>query len=121
MTTYRAMARRTMELVDGYLRRRRTSEEIALDDPAPAGGKRLVADLPFTRDELEAAARDGMIETLDDLLTHRIGVTLVAPDAVREHAVDWAKIVAPIVGWDASRATREADDARARAQNFAAP
>jgi len=121
MTTYQAMARRTMDLVDRNIGRRRASEEAPLDDPLPPSGKRLVSDAPFTRGELEAAARDGMVETLDDLLTQRVGITLVAPDAVREHARDWAKVVAPILGWDESRVARETEDVRTRAARFAPP
>ena len=121
MTTYQAMARRTMDLVDREIGRRRASEEVALDDPLPPSGTRLVSDAPFTRGELEAAARHGMVETLDDLLTQRVGITLVAPDAVREHAREWAKVVAPILGWDESRAARETEDVRARAARFAPP
>jgi glycerol-3-phosphate dehydrogenase len=121
MTTYRAMARRTMDLVDRHVGRRRASEDVPLSDPLPTTGRRLVADAPFTRGELEAAARDGMVETLDDLLTQRLGITLVAPDAVREHAREWARIVAPILGWDETRVAREAEDVRERATRFAPP
>ena len=62
-----------------------------------------------------------MVETLDDLLAQRVGITLVAPDAVREHARDWAKVVAPILGWDESRVARETEDVRTRAARFAPP
>jgi len=121
MTTYQAMARRTLDLVDAQSGRRRTAESAALEDPLPPGGPRLVDDAPFTRRELERAARDGMVETLDDLLTQRVGITLVAPDAVREHAAKWATLVAPTLGWDDARASREAADVRARAARFAPP
>src|SRR5207249_2561205 len=43
MTTYQAMARRTMDLVDRNIGRRRASEEAPLDDPLPPSGKRLVS------------------------------------------------------------------------------
>ena len=121
MTTYRAMARRVMDIADAQRGRRRATEDVTLEDPLPPSGKRLIPDAPFTRGELEAAARDGMVETLDDLLTQRVGITLVAPDAVREHAHEWAKVVASLLGWHDARAAREAEHARVSAARFIAP
>ena len=121
MTTYQAMARRAMDAVDSQLGERRRAEAISLVDPLPASGASLAPDLPFTYGQLETAARDGMVGSLDDLITQRVGITLVAPDAVREHAATWAARVAPILGWDAARIADEVDDVRARTARFTPP
>ena len=114
LTTYRAMARRALDALDVPQRR----QEVHLADPLPATGARLVSDLPYTRDQLETGARIGLVRHLDDLLTHRLGITLLAPDAVMTHADEWARLVAPLVGWSEADAMREAEHARSRARTF---
>ena len=118
MTTFQAMARRAVDAVDAYLGQKRSAPPVTLTDPLPQTGVRLAPDVPFTWDQLETAARDGMVETLDDLLTQRVGITLVAPDLVRAQADAFAQRIAPIVGWDEARIAREATETRARAKRF---
>jgi glycerol-3-phosphate dehydrogenase len=83
----------------------------ALADPArggdPALAARLTGALPYTGAELAYAVREEWACTLADLLVRRTPLAYETRDAGRAAARRAAAIVAPALGWDAARVTRE--------------
>jgi len=74
----------------------------------PDLGRPLVAGLPYLRAEAVHAARAEMAHTLDDVLSRRTRSLLLARDASAAAAADVARLLAPELGWSASRAAEEA-------------
>jgi glycerol-3-phosphate dehydrogenase len=75
------------------------------DDPSL--GKPLVPGLPYLRAEAVYAARHEMVVTLDDLLSRRTRGLLYDRDASVRAAREVAQLIAPELGWDASRVEHE--------------
>jgi glycerol-3-phosphate dehydrogenase len=121
LTTFRAIGRRVLDIVDERLGRPPQRTAVALVDPLPIDGLALAPDLPFTQEQLIAGARLGMVATLDDLLTHRLGITLVAPDSVIAHASEWAQLAGAELGWSPTTVEREAAAATRQAHDLVAP
>lgn len=74
----------------------------------PDLGRPLVAGLPYLRAEAVHAVRAEMARTLDDVLSRRTRSLLLARDASAAAAADVARLLAPELGWSASRAAEEA-------------
>jgi glycerol-3-phosphate dehydrogenase len=47
------------------------------------------------------------VVTLDDVLTRRLGMSLVRPDEAAANARGWAAEIAPILGWSAEECDRQ--------------
>lgn len=123
LTTYRRMAEDTVDAVMSRLGRRarcrtkrwrlfghdgRREREIdAMIAAEPELGEPLVPGLPYTRAEAVYAARHEMVDTLDDVLSRRTRALLFDRDASRRAAPSVAALIAPILGWDDARVTRE--------------
>jgi glycerol-3-phosphate dehydrogenase len=86
---------------------------LALLREDPSWREPLVPGLPYLRAEAIYAARHEMATTLDDVLSRRTRARLLARDASRAAAADVARLLAPELGWDDARVTREADEYRA--------
>jgi glycerol-3-phosphate dehydrogenase len=82
---------------------------LALIREDPAWREALVPGLPYVRAEAIHAARHEMARTLDDLLSRRTRSRLLARDASRAAADDVARLVAPELGWDATRIRHEVE------------
>jgi glycerol-3-phosphate dehydrogenase len=73
----------------------------------PSLGKPLVPGLPYLRAEAVYSARHEMVVTLDDLLSRRTRGLLYDRDASVRAAREVAQLIAPELGWDASRVEHE--------------
>ncbi|NCX18381.1 MAG: glycerol-3-phosphate dehydrogenase/oxidase, partial [Acidimicrobiia bacterium] len=73
----------------------------------PSLGAPLVPGLPYVRAEAVYSARHEMVVTLDDVLARRTRGLLYDRDATLRAATDVAKLIAPDLGWNAERITRE--------------
>jgi glycerol-3-phosphate dehydrogenase len=118
LTTYRVMARQVVDAVEralGRAHRRTATDTRPLPDGAPgvadapsvtASGT-LTAGVPTTRGDVERAVTHEMACTLGDILIRRTHVAFETRDHGRGVARDVLPIVAPLLGWDASRSGRE--------------
>ncbi|QGG95592.1 glycerol-3-phosphate dehydrogenase/oxidase [Actinomarinicola tropica] len=86
---------------------------VAMVESDRALGERLVADHPFLRVEVLYAVRYEMALSVDDVLTRRVPLRLRDADAAVELADEVAGVLAAELGWDASRASADADAFRA--------
>ena len=123
LTTYRRMAEDTVDVVMERLDRRarcrtkrlrlfghddrRRLETAALVADEPSLTSPLVEGLPWTRADGVLAARDEMATTLEDVLSRRTRALLFDREAARRAAPDVAALIAPILGWDDARISRE--------------
>ena len=73
----------------------------------PSLGAPLVAGLPYVRAEAVYSARHEMVVTLDDVLSRRTRGLLYDRDATLRAAAEVAELIAPELGWNAERVTRE--------------
>lgn len=81
---------------------------IAITEADPELLHPLVPGLPYLRAEAVYAARYEMAFTLDDVLTRRTRASLLARDASAAAANAVARLLAPELGWSASRLETEA-------------
>jgi len=88
---------------------------LALVRDDPSLGDRLVPGLPYLRAEAVHAVRHEMARTLDDVLSRRTRARLLARDASVAAADSVAELIAPDLGWDETRVTREVEGYRASA------
>jgi glycerol-3-phosphate dehydrogenase len=84
----------------------RLSEADHLDGP-------LVEGLPYRKAEAIYAVREEMATTLDDVLSRRTRSRLLGRDATAAAADDVARLIAPELGWDEDRISREVATFRA--------
>lgn len=92
----------------------RVSEVRDMIDADPALARRLVDDAPYLRAEIAyAATHEGALH-LDDVLTRRTRLSIETRDRGLRSAIEAARIVAPILGWDEAASTREIEHYRAR-------
>jgi glycerol-3-phosphate dehydrogenase len=73
----------------------------------PSLGAPLVPGLPYLRAEAVYSARHEMVVTLDDVLSRRTRGLLYDRDATLRAATAVAELIAPDLGWNAERVTRE--------------
>ncbi|HEV7217083.1 MAG TPA: glycerol-3-phosphate dehydrogenase/oxidase [Chloroflexota bacterium] len=73
----------------------------------PELAARLVPDLPVIRAEVLYAVQRELAVTLSDVLTRRLGLTLLAPRATLEAAPAVAEQVGTLLGWDAAEQERQ--------------
>jgi glycerol-3-phosphate dehydrogenase len=89
---------------------------IAMTEADPELARPLVPGLPYLRAEAVYAARYEMAWTLDDVLARRTRALLQARDASAAAAADVARLIAPELGWSASRIETEAASFRRAAR-----
>jgi glycerol-3-phosphate dehydrogenase len=78
---------------------------LAREEPRLA--ERLDPSLPYVGAELVHAARQEMAWTLADLLVRRVPIAFATRDHGRAVALDAARMVAPMLGWDDARVEEE--------------
>jgi glycerol-3-phosphate dehydrogenase len=114
LTTLRAVAQRVCDLLEQRLR----------TQSGPA------ARFPHLTDPLESlnqeeqlldAARHEMVATLDDLLTQRLGISLVSPEEALKQAPEWAMRVASTMGWSSAEQEQQVQAYRAGLARFRVP
>ena len=114
LTTLRAVAQRVCDLLEQRLGTR----------SGPA------ARFPHLTDPLESlnqeeqmldAARHEMVATLDDLLTQRLGISLVSPNEALRDAPEWAMLVASTMGWSSAEQEQQVQAYRAGLARFLVP
>jgi glycerol-3-phosphate dehydrogenase len=94
----------------------RVSEIQNMIDADPALARHLVDDAPYLRAEIAyAATHEGALH-LDDVLTRRTRLSIETRDRGLRSAIEAARIVAPILGWDEATSTREIEHYRARVE-----
>ena len=79
--------------------------QLISDDPSL--GTPLVGGLPYLRAEALYAARHEMVVTLEDVLSRRLRGLLYDRNATRHAAETTAQLIAPELGWDATRVNEE--------------
>ena len=79
--------------------------QLISDDPSL--GTPLVGGLPYLRAEALYAARHEMVVTLEDVLSRRLRGLLYDRNATRDAAETTAQLIAPELGWDATRVNEE--------------
>ena len=84
----------------------------------PALAERLVPDLPVIAAEATYAVERELAVTLGDVLTRRLGVTLLAPRAALAIAPPVAAQIGPVLGWDAPEQERQTAAYRAEAGGY---
>jgi len=84
----------------------------------PELAERLVADLPVIVAEVPYAVERELAVTLGDVLTRRLGLTLLAPRATIEAAPAVAAQVGALLGWDAAEQQRQLDTFRTEAAAY---
>jgi glycerol-3-phosphate dehydrogenase len=90
---------------------------IAMTEADPELARPLVPGLSYLRAEAVYAARYEMAWTLDDVLARRTRALLQARDASAAAAADVARLIAPELGWSASRIDHEAASFRDAARH----
>lgn len=75
----------------------------------PACAERLAPSLPVTRAEVEFAVRQEMVLTLEDFMERRSRVLLWQPDNGLAAVEGVARMLAEMLGWNASRVRDEVD------------
>lgn len=73
----------------------------------PSLGETLIEGLPYLRAEAVYAARHEMVVTLDDVLSRRVRGLLYDRHATLRAARNVAELIAPELGWDATRIDEE--------------
>jgi glycerol-3-phosphate dehydrogenase len=86
---------------------------VELERGDPSLAEPLVPGLPYRRSEAVYAVRHEMATTLDDVLSRRTRARLLGRDATAAAAESVARLIAPELGWDAARVTREVTSYRA--------
>jgi glycerol-3-phosphate dehydrogenase len=81
---------------------------IAMTEADPELAHPLVPGLPYLRAEAVYAARYEMAQTLEDVLARRTRASLLARDASSAAATAVARLIAPELGWSATRIEDEA-------------
>ena len=116
LTTFRPVARRALRLAVascGLEAAPRPARFPQLRETLPAAGRgddELLPGLELGRAALRAAARDELAATLDDVLTQRLGISLVAPADAAARAPAWADEVGDVLGWSAAKRERQVSD-----------
>jgi glycerol-3-phosphate dehydrogenase len=80
--------------------------------------ERLIPDMPVIKAEANYAVERELAVTLSDVLTRRLGVTLLAPRAALAAAPAVAEQVGALLGWDASEQQRQLAAYRAEAGSY---
>jgi glycerol-3-phosphate dehydrogenase len=123
LTTYRAMSEEVVDAVQKYLGQPRTRSSTATR-PLPGAGsrpeegdgrisERLVAELPYTLNDVIAAAEHEMACTIADVLVRRTHLAFETRDHGASVAPRAAELLAPRLGWSAADVARQLDDYRA--------
>ncbi|MEY2468461.1 MAG: glycerol-3-phosphate dehydrogenase [Actinomycetota bacterium] len=128
LTTYRAMAEDTMDVVVKRLgrgaKRTKTKRLKLLDDRAaidalvasdPSLGEPLVPGLSYRRADAVYAARNEMVHTLADVLARRTRALLLDRDATVKAAPAIATLIAPDLGWSTEETTAQVEAFKALA------
>jgi glycerol-3-phosphate dehydrogenase len=84
----------------------------------PALAERLIPDLPVIAAEATYAVERELAVTLGDVLTRRLGVTLLAPRAALTVAPLVAAQIGPLLGWDTPEQERQLAAYRAEAGGY---
>jgi glycerol-3-phosphate dehydrogenase len=79
-------------------------------DEDPSRARPLVPGLPYVRAEAIHAVRYEYARTLDDVLSRRTRALLLDRRATLAAALDTARLIAPELGWDEARISREIQD-----------
>jgi glycerol-3-phosphate dehydrogenase len=120
LTTFRPVARRVVDHLDeGTARPAGSAPYPDLVDPLPASDTTAVdrhaASAPRPRlrpDQLRKAAAIAVASTLDDVVTQRLGLSLVEPAEAAKRAGDWAAEVGGALNWSVSERDRQVHEFR---------
>lgn len=123
LTTYRAMAEEVVDAVQKYLGRPRTASNTAksrlpgsASRPEEGDGRisdRIVEELPYTVNDVLAAADHEFACTIADVLVRRTHLAFETRDHGVGVAPRVADLLAPRLGWDSADIVRQLDDYRA--------
>ena len=125
LTTYRSMSEEVTDEVQKYLGHVRTSSRTA-ERQLPGSGvrpedgdgrvsERLIADLPYTVNDVLAAADHELACTIADVLIRRTHLAFETRDHGAGVAPRVAELLAPRLGWTVTDMARQLDDYRAEA------
>jgi glycerol-3-phosphate dehydrogenase len=120
LTTYRAMSEEVTDAVQKYLGQRVTSSRTA-ERVLPGSGvrpeegdgrvsERLVAELPYTVNDVLAAVDHELACTIADVLVRRTHLAFETRDHGAAVALRVADLLAPRLGWSATDVARHLDD-----------
>jgi glycerol-3-phosphate dehydrogenase len=123
LTTYRAMSEEVVDEVQKYLGHTRTSSRTA-QQVLPGSGvrpedgdgrvsERLIAELPYTENDVLAAVDHELACTIADVLVRRTHLAFETRDHGISIAPRVAELLAPRRGWSGADVARELDDYRA--------
>jgi len=84
----------------------------------PELAERLIGNLPVIRAEVQYVVERGLAVTLGDVLTRRLGLTLLAPRATVAIAPAVGAQVGALLGWDAAEEQRQLDAYRTEAAGY---
>ena len=84
-----------------------SSHVLAVADKRPDLLEPAVAGLPYTRAELVYAAREEMVQTLDDVLSRRTRAMIQRAQATLDAAPAVAELLAPDMAWSASEVAEQ--------------
>ena len=84
-----------------------SSHVLAVADKRPDLLEPAVAGLPYTRAELVYAAREEMVQTLDDVLSRRTRAMIQRAQATMDAAPAVAELLAPDMAWSASEVAEQ--------------
>jgi glycerol-3-phosphate dehydrogenase len=123
LTTYRAMSEDVVDAVQKYLGRPRTSSSTATRQlpgsasrPEEGDGRiseRIVDELPYTVNDVLAAADHEFACTIADVLVRRTHLAFETRDHGAGVAPRVAELLAPRLGWNSTDIARQLDDYRA--------
>ena len=123
LTTYRAMSEEVADAVQKYLGQPRTPSSTATRQlpgsasrPEEGDGRiseRIVAELPYTVNDVLAAADHEMACTIADVLIRRTHLAFETRDHGASVAPRVAGLLAPRLAWNAAEIARQLDDYRA--------
>lgn len=121
-TTYRKMGEDVVnhaEAVAGLTHATSRTADLVLDAPTiPTDGPLLHPQLPYTHAELVWHAKNGQVQTLEDLLARRTRALLLDARASAEAAADAAALIAPTLGWSPANCQEQVASYRTLAQGY---
>jgi glycerol-3-phosphate dehydrogenase len=114
LTTFRAVAQRVCDVLEQRLGTPSgpASRFPHLTDPLASLSE---------EEQLLDAARHEMVATLDDLLSQRLGNSLISPEDAFKRAPEWATLVASTMGWSSAVQEEQVDAYRAGLARFRVP
>ncbi|HEX9373818.1 MAG TPA: FAD-dependent oxidoreductase, partial [Roseiflexaceae bacterium] len=107
LTTFRRLAQRTLDRVDELSGHSGPAEPFPHLQPLPTG--------------LHELARDGLVSTLDEVMTQRLPLSLLHPDAAAGRAPGIASEIAPIMRWSTEACEQQVASYRAGLDRFRDP